>query len=160
MKLNNIKVSFIFENNFIQNENKQVIWKNGNFTFPIYKHSQQLVNGLKSAEEIEQQKKLIKEMFQQKVKKEKIDNTFFSKKDYKNIDIPSLYKHLKENKDYFVSYNIEVFAGMYLHPKDKLYPTMIVFRTGSYTMMGGKSIKIVYECELFLKTLIDKYLKS
>ena len=161
MKLNNMKASFIFENNLIQHENKQLIWKNGNFTFTIYKHSQQLVNitGLKSAEEIEQQKSVIEEMFQQKVKKVRIDNTFFSKKDYKNIDIPSLYKHLKENKDYFVSYNIEVFAGMYLHPKDKQYPTMIIFRTGSYTMMGGKSLKIVYECEIFLKTLIQKYLK-
>ena len=161
MKLNNIKASFIFENNLIQHENKQLIWKNGNFTFTIYKHSQQLVNitGLKSAEEIEQQKSVIEEMFQQKVKKVRIDNTFFSKKDYKNIDIPSLYKHLKENKDYFVSYNIEVFAGMYLHPKDKQYPTMIIFRTGSYTMMGGKSLKIVYKCEIFLKTLIQKYLK-
>jgi TATA-box binding protein (TBP) (component of TFIID and TFIIIB) len=117
------------------------------------------VTGLKSAEEIEQQKSVIEEMFQQKVKKVRIDNTFFSKKDYKNIDMPSLYKHLKENKDYFVSYNIEVFAGMYLHPKDKQYPTMIIFRTGSYTMMGGKSLKIVYECEIFLKTLIQKYLK-
>ena len=161
MKLNNIKASFIFENNLIQHENKQLIWKNGNFTFTIYKHSQQLVNvtGLKSAEEIEQQKSVIEEMFQQKVKKVRIDNTFFSKKDYKNIDMPSLYKHLKENKDYFVSYNIEVFAGMYLHPKDKQYPTMIVFRTGSFTIMGGKSLKIVYECEIFLKTLIQKYLK-
>ena len=160
MKLNNIKASFIFENNLIQHENKQVIWKNGNFTFTIYKHSQQLVNvtGLKSAEEIEQQKSVIEEMFQQKVKKVRIDNVFFSKKDYKNIDMPSLYKHLKENKDYFVSYNIEVFAGMYLHPKDKQYPTMIIFRTGSYTMMGGKSIKVLYESELFLKTLIEKYL--
>ena len=162
MKLNNIKASFIFENNLIQNGNKQVIWKNGNFTFTIYKHSQQLVNvtGLKSAEEIEQQKSVIEEMFQQKVKKVRIDNTFFSKKDYKNIDMPSLYKHLKENKDYFVSYNIEVFAGMYLHPKDKQYPTMIIFRTGSYTIMGGKSFKIIYECEQFVQHLIEKFKKT
>ena len=116
------------------------------------------VTGLKSAEEIEQQKSVIEEMFQQNVLKVRIDNTFFSKKDYTNIDMSSLYKHLKENKDYFVSYNIELFPGMYLHPKDKQYPTMILFRTGSYTMMGGKSIKVVYESELFLKTLIEKYL--
>lgn len=161
MKLNNIKASFIFENNVIQNGKKQVIWKNGNFTFTIYKHTQQLVNvtGLKRAEEIEQQKTLIEELFQQKVKKVRIDNVFFSKKDYKNIDMCSLYNDLKESKDYFIDYNIEVFAGMYLHPKDKLYPTMIIFRTGSYTIMGGKSLKIVYECELFLKLLIQKHLK-
>ena len=161
MKLNNIKASFIFENSVVKNQNKQVIWKNGNFTFTIYKHSQHLVNvtGLKSAEEIEQQKSVIEEMFQQKVKKVRIDNVFFSKKDYKNIDMCTLYNDLKENKDYFVSYNIEVFPGMYLHPKDKQYPTMIIFRTGSFTIMGGKSVKSVYECEIFLKTLIQKYLK-
>ena len=81
MKLNNIKVSFIFENNVVKDQNKQIIWKNGNFTFTIYKHNRKLVNvtGLKSAEEIEQQKKLIEEMFQKKVKKERIDNTFFLK---------------------------------------------------------------------------------
>ena len=161
MKLNNIKASFIFENSVLKNQNKQVIWKNGNFTFTIYKHSQHLLNvtGLKSAEEIEQQKSVIEEMFQQEVKKVRIDNVFFSKKDYKNIDMCSLYNDLKENKDYFIDYNIEVFAGMYLHPKDKQYPTMIIFRTGSFTIMGGKSIKIIYECEFFLKTLIQKYLK-
>ena len=160
MKLNNIKASFIFENSVVKDQNKQVIWKNGNFTFTIYKHSQQLVNvtGLKSAEEIEQQKSVIEEMFQQEVKKVRIDNVFFSKKDYKNIDMCSVYNNLKENKDYFVSYNIEVFPGMYLHPKDKQYPTMIIFRTGSFTIMGGKSLKAVYESELFLNTLIEKYL--
>jgi TATA-box binding protein (TBP) (component of TFIID and TFIIIB) len=160
MKLNNIKASFIFENNVVKDQNKQVIWKNGNFTFTIYKHNLQLVNvtGLKSAEEIEQQKTLIEELFQQKVKKVRIDNVFFSKKDYKNIDMCSLYKNLKENQDYFINYNIEVFPGMYLHPKDKQYPTMIIFRTGSYTIMGGKSLKVVYESELFLNTLIEKYL--
>ena len=81
MKLNNVKASFIFENNVVKDQNKQVIWKNGNFTFTIYKHSQQLVNitGLKSAEEIEQQKSLIEELFQQKVKKVRIDIISFLK---------------------------------------------------------------------------------
>lgn len=161
MKLNNIKASFIFKNNVIQNQNKQVIWKNGNFTFTIYRRSRHLVNvtGLKSAEEVEQQKKLIEEQFQQKVLKVRIDNVFFSKKDYKNIDMCSLYKDLKENKDYFVSYNIEVFPGMYLHPNDKQYPTIIMFRTGSFTIMGGKSLNVIYESECFVRHLIEKYVK-
>ena len=162
MKLNNIKVSLLFKNDIVKNQNKQIIWKNGNFIFTIYKCNQKLVNvtGLKSAEEIEQQKSVIEEMFQQNVLKVRIDNTFFSKKDYKNIDMSSLYTHLKENKDYFVSYNIELFAGIYLQPKDKLYPTMIIFRTGSYTIMGGKSVKIIYECEQFVQHLIEKFKKT
>ena len=118
------------------------------------------VTGLKSAEEIEQQKIVIKEMFQQKVKKVRIDNTFFSKKDYTNINMSSLYKHLKEKKYYFFSYNIELFVGMYLQSKDKLYSTIIIFRTGSYTIMGGKSFKIIYECEQFVQHLIEKFKKT
>jgi TATA-box binding protein (TBP) (component of TFIID and TFIIIB) len=162
MKLKNIKVSLLFKNDIVKNQNKQIIWKNENFIFTIYKCNQKLVNvtGLKSAEEIEQQKSVIEEMFQQNVLKVRIDNTFFSKKDYTNIDMSSLYKHLKENKDYFVSYNIELFAGIYLQPKDKLYPTMIIFRTGSYTIMGGKSVKIIYECEQFVQHLIEKFKKT
>ena len=81
MKLNNIKASFIFENNVVNNENKQVIWKNGNFTFTIYRHTPKLINvtGVKSAVEMEQQKTLMEKMFKQKVLKMRIDNTFFLK---------------------------------------------------------------------------------
>ena len=162
MKLKNIKVSFLFKNDVVKDQNKQNIWKNGNFIFTIYRCNQKLINvtGLKSAKEIEQQKSVLEEMFQQKVLKVRIDNTFFSKKDYKNINMLSLYNHLKENKDYFVSYNIELFVGMYLQPQDKLYPTMIIFRTGSYTIMGGKSFKIIYECEQFVQHLIEKFKKT
>ena len=174
MKLNNIKASFlfknsvvkneksfIFENNIVKNENRQIIWKNGNYTFTIYRYTPKLINitGVKSAEEIEQQKTLMEEMFKQKVLQVRIDNTFFSKKDYKNIDMPALYKYVKENKDYFVNYNIELFAGMYLHPTNKLYPTIIVFRTGSYILMGGKSLKLLYESEQFVKDLIQMFKK-
>ena len=61
--------------------------ENGNFTFTIYKHSQQLVNvtGLKSAEEIEQQKSVIEEMFQQEVKKVRIDIFFSQRKIIKTL---------------------------------------------------------------------------
>ena len=162
LKLKNIKASFLFKNNVVKNQNKQIIWKNGNFIFTIYRCSQKLVNvtGLKRAEEIEQQKNVLEEMFQQKVLKVRIDNTFFSKKGYKNVDMSSLYSHLKENKDYFIDYNIELFAGMYLQPKDKQYPTIIIFRTGSYTFMGGKSLKRIYESEQFMQHLIEKFEKK
>ena len=39
MKLNNIKVSFMFENNVVSPEKKQHLWKNGNHTFTIYRHT-------------------------------------------------------------------------------------------------------------------------
>ena len=161
MKLNNIKVSFVFENNVVPYEKKQYIWKNGKHTFTIYKHNPKLINvtGIKSAIEIEQQKCLMEEKFKQKMVKVRIDNTFFSKKDYKNIDMIALYCIMKENKDYYVNYNIELFAGMYLHPINKLFPTILVFRTGSFTLMGGKCFKAVYESEKFICCLIQKFMK-
>ena len=103
------------------------------------------------------QKLLVEEIYQQKVISVKIDNIFYSKKDYKNIDMNSLYSYIKENKDYFCNYNIELFAGMYLHPSNKLYPTILVFRTGSYQIMGGKSLKLIYKSEIFVKDLIQMF---
>jgi hypothetical protein len=66
---------------------------------------------------------------------------------------------MQENKDYFVNYNIELFAGMYLQPVNKVNPTIITFRTASFTLMGGKSLGAVYISEQFVKMLIQKFLK-
>tara|TARA_B100000768_G_C11019196_1_gene265413 strand:- start:59 stop:520 length:462 start_codon:yes stop_codon:yes gene_type:complete len=152
----------MFENNVVSPEKKQYLWKNGNHTFTIYRHNPKLINvtGLKSAEEIEQQKCLMEEKFKQKMVKVRIDNTFFSKKDYKNIDMVALYHTMKENKDYYVNYHVELFAGMYLHPTNKLFPTILVFRTGSYTLMGGKSLEVVKESQQFIQDLIEMFQKN
>ena len=161
MKLKNIKVRFIFENDLVKKPNKQIIWKNEKLSFSIYKDSTKFINltGLKSLQEVEQQKLAMEELFKQKIVTVKIDNVFFSKKDNKNLDMCLLYNYLKENKNYFCNYNIELFAGMYLHPTNKLYPTILLFRTGSYTLMGGKSLKYIHESEHFVKDLIQMFKK-
>ena len=61
------------------------------------------------------------------------------------------------NKLFHADYNSELFAGIYLHPKQKHYPTILFFRTGSYTMMGGKEKNILEECEAFVKKLIQLF---
>ena len=161
MELKNIKVRFIFKDDIITKANKQIIWKNGKSTFSIYKDATKFINvtGLKSLQEIKQQKLAMEDRFKQKIIDVKIDNIFFSKKDDKNINMHSLYNYLKGVKNYFCNYNIELFSGMYLHPLNKLYPTILLFRTGSYTLMGGKSLKVIYESEHFVKHLIDKFEK-
>ena len=55
----------MFENNVVTPEKKLHLWKNGIHTFTIYRHSPKLINvtGLKSAEEIEQQKYVMEEKF-------------------------------------------------------------------------------------------------
>ena len=64
------------------------------------------------------------------------------------------------NKNFFIDYNIECFAGMYLHPRLKNQPTIVLFRTGSYQIMGGKSLSLCYRSEVFVKRLIDRFEKK
>ena len=64
---------------------------------------------------------------------------------------------MQVNKLFHADYNSELFAGIYLHPKQKDYPTILFFRTGSYTMMGGKQKLILEECVVFAKKLIQLF---
>ena len=161
MKIKNIKVRFIFEKDVVEKPNGHVIWRNGKSTFSIYKDSRKFINvtGLKSIQEIKQQKLAMEKLFKKNVISVKIDNMFYSKKDSKNIDMGSLYTYLKGRQDYFCNYNIELFAGMYLHPTNKVYPTILLFRTGSYTLMGCKSLKLILEVEKYVKDLIHMFEK-
>ena len=161
MKIKNIKVRFIFDKDVIEKPIRQVIWRNGKSTFSIYKDSRKFINvtGLKSLQEIKQQKLAMEKLFKQNIISVKIDNIFYSKKDSKNVDMGSLYNYLKGRQDYFCNYNIELFAGMYLHPSNKNYPTILLFRTGSYTLMGCKSMKLILESENFVQDLIHMFEK-
>ena len=161
MKIKNIKVRFIFEKDVIVKPNKQIIWRDGKSTFSIYRGATNFINvtGLKSVQEIKQQKLAMEKLFKQNIISVKIDNIFYSKKDNKNIDMHLLYNYLKGRKDYFCNYNIELFAGMYLHPSDKNYPTILLFRTGSYSLMGSKYLKFILESENFVQDLIHMFEK-
>ena len=162
MKIKNIKIRFIFKKDVIVKTNSQIIWRNGKITFSIYRDAKKFINvtGLRSLQEIKQQKLAMEKLFNQNIISVKIDNIFYSKKDNKNLDMHSLYNYLKQRKDYFCDYNIELFAGMYLHPANKIYPTILVFRTGSYTLLGAKSIKVILESENFVTDLIHKFDKK
>ena len=46
---------------------------------------------------------------------------------------------------------------MYFRPKKEHYSTILFFRTGSYTMMGGTEENILKECEEFVMSLIQKF---
>ena len=48
---------------------------------------------------------------------------------------------------------------MFLQPLDKKLPTILVFRTGSYTIMGGKSMDGIVKSEEFVQGLINMFEK-
>ena len=136
MSIKNIKASFILEDKV----DTSGILKQNNVVYTIYPHVKNLVNvtGIKSFEQLEIAKKIIESKLKQKVVNVRIDNTFFSKKNYENVDMVKVYKFMQNNPLFHVDYNIELFAGMYLKPKTSIYPTILFFRTGSYNILGAK----------------------
>ena len=133
MSIKNIKASFILEEE-VATPSRNCIFKRDNVVYTIYPHLRNLVNvsGIKSFQQLEKAKKIIESRLKQKVVNVRIDNTFFSKKNYKNVDMVKVYKFMQNNSLFHVDYNVELFAGMYLKPKSSDYPTILFFRTGSY----------------------------
>ena len=82
--------------------------------------------------------------------KVRIDNTFYSQKNYRNVDLIKVYEFMQHHDTFFIDY----------HPKKVNYPTILFFRTGSYTLMGGKQWKILKDCEMFVKALIEMFDKK
>ena len=160
MKLRNLKASFILKEKVSTTEKKKnVTFKQDTFTFNIYRHSPYLVNvtGVKTFGRLKLARQIIEEKLQQSVLTVRIDNTFYSQKNYRNVDLNKVHEFMQHHDTFRVDYNVELFAGMYFHPKKKNYPTILFFRTGSYTMMGGKQWQILKDCERFVKTLIETF---
>ena len=157
MSIKNIKASFILEDKV----GMSGIFKQNNVVYTIYPHVKNLVNvtGIKSFQHLEISKKIIESKLKQKVVNVRIDNTFFSKKNYENVDMVKVYKFMQNNPLFHVDYNIELFAGMYLKPKTSVYPTILFFRTGSYTIMGAKKKDILIECQTFVNNIIIMFNK-
>ena len=155
MSIKNIKASFILEDE-INTPSKNCIFKQDNVVYTIYPHVRNLVNvtGIKRFEQLEIAKKIIESKLKRKVVKVRIDNTFYSQKNYENVDMVKVYKFMKNSPLFHADYNIELFAGMYLHPKTSKYPTILFFRTGSYTMMGAMKKDILIECQTLVNNLI------
>ena len=160
MSIKNIKASFILEEE-VATPSRNCIFKRDNVVYTIYPHLRNLVNvtGIKSFQQLEKAKKIIESKLKQKVVNVRIDNTFFSKKNYENVDMVKVYKFMENNPLFHVDYNIELFAGMYLKPKTSDYPTILFFRTGSYTIMGAKKKDILLECQIFVNNLIIMFNK-
>ena len=164
--LKNLKCTY-FTNGTVYKENiakgKRHIIKIRGKCITIYGHSQSMLNvtGIKSWSDMKETKMMIEKEFQVKVLHIRLDCCFFSHKGRTNIDMSQIYYHVRDNlkEKYIIDYNVELYPGMYLKPKLIGYPTITLFRTGSYQMMGGKSLKKIMESKQFVKNLISEYRK-
>ena len=151
----------ICENKLMKAERQTIPF--GNVKITIYWHSPLLLNvtGSKSMQEVKRIQNFIETAFNVQCKNLKIDNVFYSYKDYKNIDMSALYYHVSDNftEKFVIDYNVELFPGIYMKTKCKGEPTLILFRTGSYTIMGCKSINQVKEYRMFIINLLNHFVK-
>lgn len=123
----------------------------------VYGHSPCHLNvtGLKSKTDILNFKCEIENMFDVICSEIKLDNIFYSHKDYKNISLWHLFYFLRgySPDNYVVDYNVELFPGMYLKSQSKDLPTLILFSTGSYSVIGAKSFESVKTAKQFVNKL-------
>ena len=135
----------------------------GNVKITIYWHSPLLLNitGSKSMQEVKRIQNFIETAFNVHCRNLKIDNIFYSYKDYKNIDMSALFYHVSDKfkEKFVIDYNVELFPGLYMKTKCKGEPTLILFRTASYTILGCKSINQVKEYRMFIINLFNNFVK-
>ena len=144
MKLRNLKASFILKNEIVmERKKKNNVFKHQPFTFNIYHHSPHIVHvtGVKSMELLKQAQYIIEEKCNQKVLRIRIESTFYSKKNYQNIDLIKVHDFLQNNKLFHVDYNVELFAGMYLIPRNKKIPYNNILSHWFIHLNGGKAIE-------------------
>ena len=163
MKIHNIKVSYYFSDNLIQKQksNKKVIDKySEGVTTTIYKHTPYLVNctGLKRREQIDEIKGFLENKFMTKCDEYRIDNTFIQEKSGIRLNLNkvylfgvSRYQHL-----YTVAYDPEIFSGLCMKSKDKSYPTLNIFSTGTVQYLGGKSFRCIQESRDIIRQIFSE----
>ena len=75
-----------------------------------------------------------------------IDSCMFSHKDNQIIKLGDITEFRSSVTNlYYVDYQPELFTGCFLKPYDRSYPTINVFHTSSFQLMGGKSFKKIEE---------------
>ena len=161
MKIKNVKASFFVGKNLFKKRigREKLIFRQRGVTYTVYMHTPNLLNvtGLKSLAQVESERNEMEKYFNQPIVKTRIDSIFVSEKNNICIDLNAIEMFLKNHDKFMVSYHQEVFPGMHLLPKEKKYPTIGLFTSGSFTMMGSKCMPLIIESEAFIHYLIDKF---
>ena len=155
MKLRNIKAHFNLDKQINIDVIRKII-KGCHATFTIHSHHKNVIHvtGVKSNTHLKLCIKYIEENFNVKVEESIIDNQFFSHKDNKVLDLRKIYEKLKET--HIVFFEPELSPCMVIKHKNKIFPTILLFHSGSYTFLGGKmeNVKVTNN---FIREIISNY---
>ena len=127
--------------------------------FTLYKHTKSVLHltGIKSKENLKKSLVFIVNDFHAKILSFRIDNTLFSSKN--NIDIDYTIKKQNKFLDYYFCYKPECFPALVYKPRRNTigHPTILLFFTGSFVLLGGKNILEISKAKKFVENLINRY---
>ena len=139
--------------------NEKYIQKINGWTITQYRHSpyHASITGIKTKDEIKKVINHLEVKFNNTCLSYQIDSVMLSHKDFKLIKMENVPKHLKLlTSRFYIDYQPELFTGMYLKPFDREFPTVNLFYTGSFQLLGGKSFKKIDYTVKMVKMLIEK----
>lgn len=173
LECKNLKIKLLFAEqldlDILKDENIDIverktcyILKRLKSTITIYKHSQQTlhVTGLTSAYQLDEFMKYIQKKLNQKPIEYKVDNSMFSCKLKNDIELKRIIHTLPIHAPYYCAYTNTIFPALFLKPKKQFkemaYPTILLFRNGSFLLLGAKQMRNVKKAANFVKNLLNK----
>ena len=162
LNLKNFKISIYLQYPIFPKEktNSRLIRKirisNNTITLTVYHHSPHILHatGLKNVTNLDDVSSILKKSFFCKIKQIQIDSFFFTTKLNNKIDLEATLKTFKSYKQYFVSYEPEIFPALICKPRiSKHYPSAFFFQTGSVIILAGS--QSIRKLALFIKHILE-----
>ena len=159
MKLCNVKISLHFGKDLFGKEksNKKIFTHIKRWTITQYcsTPSHVHVTGIRCMSEIKDVVQVLESMYNQKCLKININSMLHSHKDTKNLKFDTILEQFN-SKQFYIDYQPELFTGAFLKPYDRSFPTILLFYTGSFQLIGGKDFQKVQQSQKFVEELIAK----
>jgi len=154
MKLRNIKAYFILDSEVDFNSLRN-IFRGCDATFKIHSHHIYVIHitGVKSNSHLKLCTQYIDIMFDVKIKEMTIDKQFFSHRDNKVLDLAKVFENIKQSKNHIVIYEQELYPAILIKKLNRVCPIILLFRTGSFTFVGGK-MENVKATHIFIDKII------
>ena len=129
-------------------------------TITVYKHSKSLLNvtGIKDQDHLKETQKFVQAYYlsvnNSVLVGVRIDNIMFSRKMFNNYDMTSILNFCRKSfsHSHYIEYDDERLTskGIFLKPRIKPNCSFILYRTGSTTILGGKQISDIHQCQLII----------
>lgn len=140
--------------------NSSYILKYFNVSVTVYKHSMNSlhITGIRNKNDLHLIFYFVSHILKNRIKASVVNNSLFSFKNREqkcSFDFKKVLRTFK-NEMYGIKYNPEVFPALFLRSKFKKngYPTILIFRTGSFVILGGKSMTHIRQANALAQSII------